>query len=103
MGGVSLQAGRQGRAELADTHLNQTKGKQDGHVPMPSFQVDRGQALSEFQTAGDSGPTGTGTLEPTAPSQQIVPGLATLFTGPATGFPMVFPEAAVLWPLPTVY
>lgn len=46
---------------------------------------------------------GTGTLEPTVPSQQIMVGEAALFTGPATGFPMAFPEATVLWPLPTVY
>lgn len=90
LGGVSLQPGKQGKAEPADTHLNQTK--REARWPHTHAQLPGGQRTRQQESSGQMG---TGHFRVTALSQQITLGHTTLFTGPATDFLMVFPEATI--------
>lgn len=95
---------RETRQSTASRHSLEPD-KREARWPHTHAQLPDGQGTSPLtvpQTAGDSGQMGTGTLEPNAPSRQIMLGQVALYTGPAPGFPMPFPEATVLWPL-TVY
>lgn len=95
MGGVSLQPGKQGRAELALTHHSkQTEGHRWPRTAA-SFQADRGQALWQSQTAGAPGQGGAGHFRGHCTESAEYPGQVALFTGPVTDFLIVFPEPAV--------
>lgn len=96
MGGVSLQPGKQSRAEPADTHLKQTK--RDARWPHTHSQLPGGQRTSPLvvpQTAGEPGQMGTGDFRVHRTESTEYTGQVALFTGPATDFLMVFPEAAI--------
>ena len=64
LGGVRLQPGKEGRAELADTHWNQTK--REARRPRTHAQLPCGQRTSPLivpQTAGELRSGGDGALE----------------------------------------
>lgn len=86
--GWSQFTGRETRQSRASRHSHEPGQKEEKwphtHAQLPGRQGTN--PLIVPQIAGDSGQTGTGTLESIAASQQIMLGQAVLFTGPATVF-----------------
>lgn len=95
MGGVSLQPGKQGRAEPADTHSKQTERDTGGHVPQPVSRQTEDKPSGSPRQQERSGQVGAGHFRGHYTESAEYPGQVALFTGPVTDFLMVFPEPAV--------